>query len=68
MDGTRRMPCITKDGGSRYRLIDDHDICVWVNVYFGTGSPGCPGQSPESHKMVVVIVVVDGGETTLLCS
>jgi len=20
--------------------------------------PGCPGQSPESHKMVVVVVVV----------
>jgi len=30
--------------------------CQWVNVSSGTGSPGCPGQSPESRKMVVVVV------------
>ena len=36
-------------------MIDDHDRCEWVNVSSGTGSPG---QNPESHKMVVVIVVV----------
>jgi len=35
---------------------DDHDRCEWVNVSSGTGSPGCPGQSQESRKMIVVVV------------
>jgi len=30
-----------------------------VNVSSGTGS-GCPGQSPESRKMVVVVVILRG--------
>jgi len=38
-------------------MIDDPDRCEWVNVSSGTGSPGFSGQSPESCKMVVVVVV-----------
>jgi len=34
------MPWIVKDGGSRYRMIDDHDRCEWVNDSSCTGSPG----------------------------
>jgi len=44
---------------SRWRrqigIFDDHDGCAWVNVSFGTGSPGCPGQNPQSRKMVVCV-------------
>jgi len=28
------------DGGSRQGMIDDHDRCEWVNVSYGTSSPG----------------------------
>ena len=38
-------------------MIDNHDSCEWVNVSSGTGSPICSGQSPESCKMVLVVVV-----------
>jgi len=38
-------------------MTDDHDRSEWVNVYSGTGSSSCPGQSPESRKMVVVVVL-----------
>jgi len=34
------MPWIVTDGGSRQRMIDDHDRCEWVNVSSGTASPG----------------------------
>jgi len=34
-----------------------NDICEWVNVSSGTALPGCPGQSTESLKMAVVVVV-----------
>ena len=34
-------------------MIDDHDRCELVNVSFLLG---CPGHSPESHKMVVIVV------------
>jgi len=36
-------------------MIDDHDSSEWVNVSYGIVSPGCPGQSPDSHNMVVVV-------------
>jgi len=39
-------------------MIDDHDRCELVNVSSGTGSPGCPEQSPESRKMVVVVALI----------
>jgi len=39
-------------------MIDDHDRWEWVNVSSGTAHVGCPGQSPDSHIMVVVVVVV----------
>ena len=39
-------------------MIDDHDRCEWVDIYSGTGSPGCPGQNLESHKMVVCVTAV----------
>ena len=29
-----------------------------MNVSSGTGSPGCPGQIPQSHKMVVSVCVL----------
>ena len=31
----------------------------WRNVPSGTGSPGCPGQSPQSRKMVVCVLCKD---------
>jgi len=37
-------------------MIDNHDRCEWVNVSSGTGSPDCLRQSPESRKMVVVVL------------
>ena len=44
---------------SRWRkqigMIDDHNECEWVNVSSGTGSPGCPGQIPQSRKTVVCV-------------
>jgi len=47
---------------SRWRkhigMIDDHDECEWANVSSGTGSPGFPGQNPQSCKMVVCVCVV----------
>jgi len=55
-------------------MIDDRDRCEWVNVSSGTGNPGCPGQNPESCKMVVVVVVVVSvlnlhtGKTFLVCN
>jgi len=46
---------------SRWRkqigIIDDHDECEWVKVSSGTGSPGCPGQIPQSRKTVVRVCV-----------
>jgi len=39
------------------RMIDDHNRCEWVNVSSGISSHGCPGQNPESRKMVVVVVI-----------
>jgi len=40
-------------------MIDDHDRCVWVNVSSVLPAyPGCPRQNPESHKMVVELVVL----------
>jgi len=30
-------------------MIDDHNRCEWVNVSFGTGSPGLSGA--KGHKM-----------------
>ena len=46
---------------SRWRkqigMIDDRDGCEWVNVSSGTGSPGCPGQNPQSRKTVVCVCV-----------
>jgi len=44
-------------------MIDEHDRCKWVNVSFGTGSPGCPGENPENRKMVVCVCVVSGALT-----
>ena len=41
-------------------MIDDHDRCQWVNVSSGTrlpAHPGCPGQNPDSRKMVVCVCV-----------
>jgi len=38
-------------------MIDDHDRCEWLNVSLIPADPGCPRQSPESHKMVVVVVI-----------
>ena len=37
-------------------MIDDHNRCEWLNVSSGTGSPSLSRQSPESHKMIVVVV------------
>ena len=39
-------------------MTDDHNRCEWVNFSSGTGSPGFPGQNPESRKMVVCVVSV----------
>jgi len=36
-------------------MTDDHDRCDWVNVSFGTSSPGCLAQNPESHKTVLCV-------------
>jgi len=38
-------------------MTDDHDSCEWVNVSSGTGSLGCPRESPESHKTFVCVYV-----------
>jgi len=38
-------------------MIDDHNRCEWVNVSCGTAHLGCPGQNPDSHKMVVCVHV-----------
>jgi len=38
-------------------MIDDHNECEWVNVSSGTSSSGCPGQNPNSRKMVVFVCV-----------
>jgi len=34
---------------------DDCDRCEWRVILLVPAHPGCPGQSPESHKMVVVV-------------
>jgi len=39
-------------------MADDHNGCELVNVSSGTGSLGCPGQNPESRKMVVCVLMV----------
>ena len=38
-------------------MIDDHDTCEWVNFFLVPAHLGCPGQNPESHKMVVCVCV-----------
>jgi len=37
-------------------MIDDHDRCEWVNVMI-PAQPGCHGQNPEHHKMLVCVCV-----------
>ena len=37
---TRMLSWIVLDGRSRYGTADDRDRCEWVNVSFGTDSPG----------------------------
>jgi len=39
-------------------MIEDNDRCEWVNVSSGMAHPGCPGQSSESRKMLVVALVL----------
>ena len=41
-------------------MIDDHDMCEWVNVSSGRilAHLGCTRQNPESHKAVEEVVVV----------
>ena len=39
---TGRMPWIVVDGGSRKRMIDDHDRCEWVNISLVPAHPGSP--------------------------
>jgi len=36
-------------------MINDHDRCEWVMYLLVLAHPGCPRQSPESCKMVVVV-------------
>jgi len=43
---------------ARVIFILHHKIQKMAKCTSGTGSPGCPGQSPESHKMVVVVVML----------
>jgi len=38
-------------------MIDDHNRCEWVNDFLVPAHLGCPGQNPESHKMVVAAAV-----------
>jgi len=47
-------------------MIDDHDRGEWVNVSSGTGSPGCPGQNPESHKTVLLLARRSMSEALML--
>ena len=48
MDRSRWMKLI--------KMVDDQDRCEWVNVSFGTGSPG--QFRTKGRKTVVVVVVV----------
>jgi len=36
-------------------MIDDEDRCEWMNVFLVLAHLHCPGQNPESHKMVVCV-------------